>query len=92
MKASNIALRQGLVKLMAEVDECKHRWNATKTHLPDHFDALRKVAIVESDGLSTHVEGAKLAASEVKRLQTDYFYVLYALLQHVIEESKDFIL
>lgn len=68
MKAPNIILGQDLVKLIAEIDEFKGRWDALKTLSPDRLNALRKVATVESVGSSTRIEGAKLTDVEVEQL------------------------
>lgn len=54
-----------LVKLVAEIDEFKGRWEALKTLSPDRLGALRKVATVESIGSSTRIEGARLSDAEV---------------------------
>jgi Fic family protein len=68
MKEPNIALTQDLVKLIAEVDEFKGRWEALKNLSPDRLSALRKVATVESVGSSTRIEGAKLSDAQVETL------------------------
>lgn len=64
----NIPLAQDLVKLVAEIDEFKGRWEALKNLSPDRLDALRKVATVESVGSSTRIEGAKLSDIQVETL------------------------
>ena len=68
MKESTILLGQDLVKLIAEIDEFKGRWDALKALSPDRLDALRKVATVESIGSSTRIEGAKLSDAQVETL------------------------
>ena len=68
MKEPNIALPQDLVKLVAETDEFKGRWEALKNLSPDRLKALRKVATVESVGSSTRIEGAKLTDIQVETL------------------------
>lgn len=68
MREPTITLGQGLVKLIAEIDEFKGRWNALKTLSPDRLNALRKVATVESIGSSTRIEGAKLSDAQVETL------------------------
>lgn len=68
MKEPNIILTQDLVKLIAEVDEFKGRWEALKNLSPDRLSALRKVATVESVGSSTRIEGAKLSDAQVETL------------------------
>jgi len=68
VKESTILLGQDLVKLIAEIDEFKGRWDALKALSPDRLDALRKVATVESIGSSTRIEGAKLSDAQVETL------------------------
>ncbi|GGD07811.1 Fic family protein [Aquisalinus flavus] len=68
MKEPVFALTSELVKLIAEVDEFKGRWQALKTLSPDRLNALRKVAAVESIGSSTRIEGAKLTDVQVETL------------------------
>lgn len=68
MKELAFAISQDLVKLIAEIDEFKGRWDALKTLSPDRLNALRKVATVESIGSSTRIEGAKLTDAQVEEL------------------------
>src|SRR5690606_2836672 len=68
MREPTLTLGQDLVKLIAEIDEFKGRWDALKTLSPDRLDALRKVATVESVGSSTRIEGAKLSDAQVETL------------------------
>jgi hypothetical protein len=65
MNEPDIILTQDLVKLVAEIDEFKGRWEALKNLSPDRLNALRKVATVESVGSSTRIEGAKLSDAQV---------------------------
>lgn len=62
------ALGPEFVKLVAEIDEFKGRWEAIKALSPDRLSALRKVATIESIGSSTRIEGAKLSDAEVESL------------------------
>ena len=64
----DIQLDQNLVKLVAEIDEFKGRWEALKTLAPERLNKLRKVATIESIGSSTRIEGAKLTDAEVEKL------------------------
>jgi Fic family protein len=57
-----------LVKLIAEIDEFKGRWEALKTMSPDRLQVLRRVATIESVGSSTRIEGAKLTNVQVETL------------------------
>lgn len=68
MREPKITLGAELVKLIAEIDEFKGRWEALKTLSPDRLSALRKVATIESVGSSTRIEGAKLSDAQVETL------------------------
>ncbi|MFN3628268.1 MAG: Fic family protein, partial [Parvibaculum sp.] len=68
MREPKLTLASDLVKLIAEVDEFKGRWEALKTLSPDRLSALRKVATIESIGSSTRIEGAKLSDAQVETL------------------------
>jgi Fic family protein len=68
MREPKLAFGPALVKLIAEIDEFKGRWEALKTLSPDRLSALRKVATIESVGSSTRIEGAKLSDVEVEHL------------------------
>ena len=72
-----IALGPDLVKLVAEIDEFKGKWEALQKELPQQLKALRKIATVESIGSSTRIEGASLSDEQVEtllsRLQTSSF-------------------
>lgn len=68
MKEPVFALTPDLVKLVAEMDEFKGRWQALKTLSPERLNALRKVAAIESIGSSTRIEGAKLSDAQVETL------------------------
>ena len=61
-------ITQDILKLVAELDEFKGRWQALGTLAPDRLSALRRVATIESVGSSTRIEGAKLTDEEVDRL------------------------
>ena len=67
----DIRLGQDLIKLIAEVDEFKGRWDALKTLAPHRLQSLRKVATIESIGSSTRIEGAKLTDAQVETLLTN---------------------
>lgn len=68
MREPKLILGPDLVKLIAEIDEFKGRWEALKSFSPDRLNALRKVATIESVGSSTRIEGAKLTDAEVEDL------------------------
>jgi Fic family protein len=68
MREPKFTLGPDLVKLIAEIDEFKGRWEALKTLSPHRLSALRKVATIESVGSSTRIEGAKLTDAQVETL------------------------
>lgn len=68
MREPAFNLAPHLVKLIAEIDEFKGRWEALKTLSPDRLSALRRVAAIESIGSSTRIEGAKLTDAQVETL------------------------
>ena len=68
MKDPNLYLTPDIVKLVAEMDEFKGRWQALENLSPERLSALRKVAMVESVGSSTRIEGAKLTDAQVETL------------------------
>ena len=68
MDTPDVKLAHAEIKLIAEIDEFKGRWQALRTLAPDRLQTLRKVATVESIGSSTRIEGAKLSDREVEEL------------------------
>ncbi len=68
MKEPKLEIGSDLVKLIAEIDEFKGRWEALKTLSPDRLSELRKVATIESVGSSTRIEGVKLSDAEIEEL------------------------
>lgn len=68
MTEPKLAFSPDIVKLIAEIDEFKGRWEALKTLSPDRLSVLRKVATIESVGSSTRIEGSKLSDVEVEDL------------------------
>ncbi|MBS0614669.1 MAG: hypothetical protein JSS24_15985 [Proteobacteria bacterium] len=68
MQEPKLSLGPELVKLIAEIDEFKGRWEALKALSRDPLRALHRVATVESIGSSTRIEGAKLSDAEVSDL------------------------
>jgi Fic family protein len=68
MEEPKLVFGPDLVKLIAEIDEFKGRWEALKSLSPGSLSALRKVATIESIGSSTRIEGAKLSDAEVEEL------------------------
>lgn len=68
MKEPRIPVTQELLKLIAEIDEFKGKWEALKNMSPERLRQLRKVATIESIGSSTRIEGAKLTDMQVETL------------------------
>ncbi len=68
MKEPKITVTQEIVKLIAEIDEFKGKWEALKNMSPERLRQLRKVATIESIGSSTRIEGAKLTDMQVETL------------------------
>lgn len=68
MREPTLILGPDLIKLIAEIDEFKGRWEALKIGSPDRLSVLRKVAMVESVGSSTRIEGATLSDAQVETL------------------------
>ncbi|MCP4600779.1 MAG: Fic family protein [Proteobacteria bacterium] len=57
-----------LLRLIAEIDEFKGRWEALGNLAPERLSALKRIATIESVGSSTRIEGAKLRDDEIERL------------------------
>ena len=57
-----------ILGLIARIDEFKGGWRALGALAPDRLSALRRVAMIESIGSSTRIEGSKLSDREVERL------------------------
>ena len=65
---TNITITPEILKLVAEIDEFKGRWSVIESVAPEKLNSLRRVAMIESIGSSTRIEGAKLSDSEVEKL------------------------
>lgn len=57
-----------MLRLIAEIDEFKGRWEALQTLSPERLRALRHVATIESIGSSTRIEGVKLTDQQIETL------------------------
>ena len=79
MKDQNLYLTPDIVKLVAEIDEFKGRWQASENLSPQRLSALRKVATVESVGSSTRMEGAKLTDAQVETLLSGFRQNLFRI-------------
>jgi Fic family protein len=62
------AITPELLRLIAEIDEFKGRWEALGRLAPERLSALRRIATIESVGSSTRIEGVKLRDDEIERL------------------------
>lgn len=65
---ANLLISQEFLKLIAEVEEFKGRWQAFGSLAPDRLSTLRRIATIESVGSSTRIEGARLSDDEIDRL------------------------
>lgn len=68
MDTPEFKLTQIELKLIAEIDEFKGKWQAITSLAPEQLTTLRKVATVESIASSTRIEGVKLSDREVEDL------------------------
>jgi Fic family protein len=57
-----------MLRLIAEIDEFKGRWEALQALSPERLRALRHVATIESIGSSTRIEGVKLTDRQIETL------------------------
>lgn len=57
-----------VLRLIADLDEFKGRWQALGQLAPERLTSLRRVATVESIGSSTRIEGARLTDAEIDQL------------------------
>jgi Fic family protein len=68
IRASSINITTQILKLIAELDEFKGRWDMLGRLAPDKLTSLKHVATIESVGSSTRIEGAKLSDLQVEAL------------------------
>jgi len=68
LAALGLNVEHEMLRLIAEVDEFKGRWEALKTLSPARLRALRHVATVESIGSSTRIEGVRLTDQQIEAL------------------------
>ncbi|MDO8444566.1 MAG: Fic family protein [Deltaproteobacteria bacterium] len=57
-----------VLKIIAELDEFKGRWDSLGKLSQDKLTSLRRVATIESVGSSTRIEGARLSDHDVEAL------------------------
>ena len=55
-----------MLRLIASIDEFKGEWRAVESIKPGRLQSLRRVAMIESIGSSTRIEGARLSDREVE--------------------------
>ncbi|MGH7193293.1 MAG: Fic family protein, partial [Candidatus Saccharimonadales bacterium] len=65
---ANIVITPEILKLIADIDEFKGRWNVIENLAPERLNSLRRMATIESVGSSTRIEGAHLSDAEVEKL------------------------
>jgi len=65
---AKLKITQKILRLIAEIDEFKGRWQALGNIAPDRLTALKKIATIESIGSSTRIEGVRLTDAEIERL------------------------
>jgi hypothetical protein len=68
MKEPKILVSHDLLRLIAEIDEFKGKWESLKNMSPERRRQLCKVATIESVGSSTRIEGAKLSDAPAETL------------------------
>jgi Fic family protein len=68
LKIESIKITPEILVLIAEIDEFKGAWRAFATIEPERLNTLRRVAIIESVGSSTRIEGSTLTDREVGKL------------------------
>lgn len=65
---AQMVITPALLRLIAEIDEFKGRWEALGNLAPERLSALKRIATIESVGSSTRIEGVKLRDDEIERL------------------------
>lgn len=68
---ANIVITPEILKLIADIDEFKGRWNVIENLAPERLGSLRRTATIESVGSSTRIEGASLSDADVEKLLSD---------------------
>ena len=68
IEIKNIIITSEILKLTAEIDEFKGRWQVIENLAPERLSALKKIATIESVGSSTRIEGSKLTDAEIESL------------------------
>jgi len=77
LEIKDIIITSQILKLIAEIDEFKGRWQVIENLAPERLSTLKRIATIESVGSSTRIEGSKLTDAEVEsllsRLETTSF-------------------
>ncbi|MBP6869649.1 hypothetical protein KBC04_02100 [Candidatus Babeliales bacterium] len=63
-----IIITPEMLRLIAEIDEFKGKWQSLGRLTPEKLQHLRKVATIESIGFSTRIEGSRLSDQDVEKL------------------------
>lgn len=67
----NFETNQKVLKLIAQIDSYKGKWNSIEKIENTYLKELRKIATIESIGSSTRIEGSSLSDKEVEKLLND---------------------
>ncbi|MFU8815622.1 MAG: Fic family protein [Pseudomonadales bacterium] len=78
LKTDTLQITPEILSLIAGIDEFKGAWRALGSLAPDRLAALRRVAIIESIGSSTRIEGSKLSDREVEQLLSNLEVMRFA--------------
>lgn len=65
---AHLSLTPELLRLIAELDEFKGKWQAMGQLAPDRLGTMKRVATIESVGSSTRIEGAVLSDEQIDQL------------------------
>lgn len=68
INAKTIRITAEILNLIAEIDEFKGAWRALGRLKPEQLNSLKRIAIIESVGSSTRIEGSKLTDRQVQIL------------------------
>lgn len=66
----SLVITPEMLNIVSELDEFKGQWQHGDGIAPARLSILKKIAVIESVGSSTRIEGAKLSDSEVEQLLT----------------------
>jgi len=68
IQVATLQITPEILGLIAELDEFKGAWRASRTLAPERLSGLRRRSTIESIGSSTRIEGSKLSDREVELL------------------------